>query len=104
MVLSGNNSYQMVVLVKNDYNDGIEGLRGKKYCHPGFGYHELWTPRMLKDLEYKVLQGKDIKCSDRSDRTCLENEIDELTKFFGESCRPGSWVPENSTLDRELSK
>ncbi|GLV43632.1 Transferrin 3 [Carabus blaptoides fortunei] len=99
-----NNSFQAVVLVKNDYNGGIEGLRGKKYCHPGFDYHELWTPRMLKDLEYLVLKGKDIKCSDNGGRTCIENEIDELSKYFGDSCRPGTWVQEDATLDKELKK
>lgn len=40
--------FQTVAVVRSSHADGINGLRGKNYCHPGFSRAQYWTDPVLK--------------------------------------------------------
>lgn len=104
LYVPGNSSYQTVVVVRNSYNLGFEGLKGKKYCHPGFKYHTLWTPRARKEFENVILQSQlEKSCSLNTSQSYIEHELQTVSEFFGDSCRPGPWT-DDSTMEENLSK
>lgn len=86
--------FATAVLVKQDHTNGFKGLKGKKYCHPGFRFEETVTELMLKEFENVVLKENNAEgCSNKVDSdTILEKELKALTDFFGPSCRPGPWI------------
>lgn len=91
-----------MVIVKSDYSNGLAGLKGKKYCHPGFKYEEIITPLLLQEFENVVLNKNSVDiCSNEG--TLLEKYIKSLSEFFGPSCRPGVWTVD-SNLNAKLRK
>lgn len=93
---------QTVVIVKSDYTGGIAGLKGKKYCHPGFKYEEIITPLLLQEFENAVLNRNSVNLCD-NEGTLLEKYIKSLSELFGPSCRPGIWTIDNA-LNTKLRK
>ncbi|CAH2101409.1 unnamed protein product [Euphydryas editha] len=95
-------AFEAVAIVSGAHTGGFEGLRGGKYCHPGFDQTEQrWSPRVLKTFE-KLVARTD-RCPDtQTDRkTAEEIEVDTLSKFFTSACRPGPWSA-NTTVDADL--
>ncbi|XP_053679397.1 transferrin-like [Anopheles nili] len=80
--------YQVAVVVRSTHTGGLDGLRGLRYCHPGFHYSrtQRWTERVLKHFERLVVPAK---CDDF--HTITEMEAAGVSQFFGDSCRPGLW-------------
>ncbi|XP_050080234.1 transferrin-like [Anopheles maculipalpis] len=95
--------FQTAVVVRNTHRGGLEGLRGLRYCHPGFHYGRThrWTERVLKHFERLVAP---VQCEGFN--TVTEIEAAAVSNFFGESCRPGVWsqIPkEDSDLKEKYS-
>ncbi|XP_055390360.1 uncharacterized protein LOC129619238 [Condylostylus longicornis] len=90
--------FESVVIVRKNHKDGFSGLKGKKYCHPGFNYNpnEKWSERFLKQFERTVVIPK---C--KKDISAIELEIAALSEFFGNTCRPGIWSHDENQ-DKEL--
>lgn len=90
---------QMVALVGiNNMESNLQSMKGSGLCHPGFSETQLLNDKVLKHFERQVYK-KD--CN--QDLTDYENELINFKNFFGDSCRPGPWVS-NETLDRELKR
>lgn len=99
--------FASVVIVKSNYEGGIEGLKGLKYCHPGFYYGrtERWSERFLKHFERSILEKElDAQCNSPLGDTGspAEIEIAAIGNYFGPSCRAGSWS-NNEQEDKRLS-
>ncbi|CAH0730518.1 unnamed protein product, partial [Brenthis ino] len=95
-------AFEAVAIVPASHTGGLEGLRGGRYCHPGFDQTELrWSPRVLKTLE-KVAAKTDV-CPDvdTNGKTAEELEVEAVSRFFGSACRPGPWSA-NTTIDADL--
>lgn len=90
--------YRSVVVVSSGHQGGLEGLRGKKFCHPGlhYGRQQRWSERFLKHFERLIVP---TTCDDL--KNAAEIETAALSKFFQSACRPGKWsnVPQE---DAEL--
>ncbi|XP_058829124.1 transferrin-like [Topomyia yanbarensis] len=90
--------YRSVVVVSSGHQGGLEGLRGKKFCHPGlhYGRQQRWSERFLKHFERLVVPAV---CGDL--KSPAEIETAALANFFHSACRPGKWsnVPQE---DAEL--
>ncbi|XP_048003548.1 transferrin-like isoform X2 [Leguminivora glycinivorella] len=100
----GSVSFQSVAVVRNDHTNGLEGLRGKKYCHPGLGEAALrWSPRVEKELETRAANTDRCPEADYKFKTAEEMEVETLSQFFGDSCRPGAWSA-NATVDADLKR
>lgn len=92
-----------MVVVKSNYEEGFTGLKGKKYCHPGFRSRDILTPLFLQEFETKVLEENLIDICINSTATLVEKNIKALSEYFGSSCRPGPWTVDID-LNNELSK
>lgn len=90
-----------MVIVKANHKGGIEGLKGKNYCHPGLYYDlsERWSERFLKHFERSVI----IPDCNSPLTSPAEIEVEALAQHFGSACRPGVWS-NNPEEDRRLSK
>lgn len=92
-----------MVIVKSNYEGGIKGLKGMKYCHPGFyyGHTDRWTERFLRQFERTILTPD---CDSPLGKTGspAEIEIATVANFFESSCRPGAWS-NNPQEDQRLS-
>ncbi|XP_055593629.1 transferrin-like [Uranotaenia lowii] len=90
--------YRSVVVVSAQHQGGLDGLRGKKFCHPGlhYGRQQRWSERFLKHFERLVVP---TECSDLT--SAAEIEAAGLSQYFESACRPGRWshVPSE---DKEL--
>lgn len=89
------------MIVKAAHKGGIDGLKGKKYCHPGLYYDhsERWSERFLKHFERSVITPD---CNSTI-TSAAELELDALSKIFKSGCRPGVWS-NNPEEDQKLSK
>ncbi|XP_045457100.1 transferrin-like [Melitaea cinxia] len=94
-------AFEAVAIVPATHTGGFEGLRGGKYCHPGFDQTERWSPRVLKTLEKLVARTDRCPDADTSGKTAEEIEVDTLSNFFTSACRPGPWSA-NLTVDADL--
>ncbi|CAG9789827.1 unnamed protein product [Diatraea saccharalis] len=96
-------AFEAVALVPNNHTNGFEGLRGGRYCHPGLGATSMrWSPRVLRALE--TLSARTDQCpSETRGRTTEELEVEILSNFFSEACRPGPWSA-NPTHDADLKR
>lgn len=94
--------FESVVVVKQDHANGLDGLRGGKFCHPGLFYDrtQRWSERFLKHFERTVVP---VDCQQQSITSPAEFEADALAKHFAEACRPGLWS-NNLAEDAALSK
>lgn len=92
--------YASVAIVRSDHVDGLAGLRGLNFCHPGYHYSRgfRWTERFLKQFERTVAG---TTCVDG--QSPAEIEVNALDRFFNSSCRPGTWS-HNIEEDVSLSK
>lgn len=91
--------HQMVALVLvNETMGDLNSFKDGGLCHPGFLETQSLNDRVLKEFERSVTGSE---CDE--ELTYAENELLNLKKFFGKSCRPGQWVA-NQTLDATLSK
>lgn len=92
-----------MVVVRSDHKNGIDGLKGLNYCHPGLHYDrsEKWTERVLKHFE-RTVATPDCDFIDAS-ATPAEIETSTLAKLFNAACRPGVWS-NNAEEDAKLSK
>ncbi|XP_053668730.1 transferrin-like [Anopheles marshallii] len=95
--------FQTAVVVRSTHTGGLDGLRGLRYCHPGFHYSRThrWTERVLKHFERLVAP---VRCDDF--RTVTEVETFAVSNFFRAACRPGVWsqIPkEDSELKEKYS-
>lgn len=91
-------AFESVAVVKKNFTGDFEELRGKKYCHPGFNTNQYWTDRVLKEFEKRVVPHA---CTSWVPQVRVE--MFALAEFFGDSCRPGPWTPEQ-TFDEKLKK
>lgn len=91
------------MIVKANYEGGITGLKGMKYCHPGFYYgrSERWSERFLKYFERESLT-PDCENPLAKIATPAEIEVATVANHFGSSCRPGAWS-NNEQEDKRLS-
>lgn len=92
-----------MVVVRANHENGIKGLKGLNFCHPGLFYDrtERWTERFLKHFERNVVTPN---CSDKDSWTPAEIETEALAKWFNQACRPGSWsndVEEDAHLSKK---
>lgn len=99
---AGHSAFETVVIVKNDIPTGLENLRGKKLCHPGFKHDDAIPNLFLQELENQTIALNRTFC-DNTNKTILERQISSLKYFFGDSCRPGAWS-QNSDFDKYLSE
>lgn len=92
--------YASVVIVRKDHQGGLSSLKDRKYCHPGLHYSKAnkWTEYFLKYMERKVVTPE---CN--IGKSSTEIEVASLSKFFGDSCRPGIWSHDTKE-DAELKK
>lgn len=93
--------FESVVVVKQDHANGIDGLRGGKFCHPGLFYDrtQRWSERFLKHFERSVVP---VECQQSSLSSPAALEAAALASHFSEACRPGLWS-NNLKEDAELS-
>ncbi|XP_072941383.1 transferrin-like [Epargyreus clarus] len=95
-------AFEAVVVVRNNHTGGLEGLRGSRYCHPGLYESELrWSPRVLKTLERLAARTDRCPETPTERKTAEELEVETLSAFFSEACRPGPWSA-NATHDAIL--
>lgn len=77
--------------MRSDKINGINNLKGAKYCHPGNVFENLLiTNYILYEFERKVLREKGFTnklCDGKSDQY-LEDYFKTLAEYFGQSCRP----------------
>ena len=94
--------FESVVIVRGDHTGGIQGLRGKKFCHPGLfnDRAQKWSERFQKHFERTVV---DVDCAIDGRTSTAEVEASAMARFFSDSCRPGSWSA-NKEEDLELKK
>lgn len=94
--------FESVVIVRGDHQNGIEGLRGKKFCHPGFFYDraQKWSERFQKHFERTVVNPD---CSLDGTESTADVEASAMSRFFSEACRPGQWS-HNDEEDRKLKE
>lgn len=91
--------YQVVAVV--DIRSGIKSrhdLKGKRYCHPGYGHEYEWSTILSNFFEASVATPS----CDQS-LTLTENRIKATADFFGSACKAGPWV-HNPKLEVALSK
>lgn len=92
--------FQSVVVVRKDHKNGVEGLQGVDFCHPGLHYdrHMRWTEKFLKHFERSVIF---TNCS--KELSPVEIEVSALSEFFNSACRPGFWSnnPEEDKMLKE---
>ncbi|KAI5740351.1 hypothetical protein M8J76_002947 [Diaphorina citri] len=91
-------AFQSVAVVRKNFTGEFDELRGKKYCHPGFNTNQYWTDRVLKEFERRVVPHG---CTSWVPQVRVE--MFALSEFFGDSCRPGPWTPEQN-FDEKLKK
>ncbi|CAG5036906.1 unnamed protein product [Parnassius apollo] len=95
-------AFEAVAVVSSTHTGGLEGLRGGTYCHPGFDESEpRWSPRVLKTFERVVIRTDRCPGVEVDGKTAEELEVDALSKFFSNACRPGPWSA-NDTVDANL--
>lgn len=92
--------FESVVVVKQDHANGLDGLRGGKFCHPGLFYDrtQRWSERFLKHFERTVVP---VDCQQNL-TSPAELETAALASHFTEACRPGLWS-NNLAEDAALS-
>lgn len=95
-----NVDFSTVAIVRSTHANGLGGLAGLKFCHPGYFYDrtQRWSERMLKHFERTV----STTICDNANATAAEIETLSLAQYFGQSCRPGMWS-NNVIEDRQLS-
>lgn len=93
--------FESVVVVKATHKNGVDGLKGLNYCHPGFYYDhaERWSERFLKHFERSVTT---LECEINSTKSPAEIETAAVASYFGSACRPGAWS-NNIQEDERLS-
>ncbi|XP_050421210.1 transferrin-like [Adelges cooleyi] len=92
--------YSMVVLVNEESNiRSLNDLRGKRLCHPGFAEGVAGNGRSNSILQYFEKTIVPQKCN--SEMSIIENQVQSLSEFFGESCKAGQWDP-NPDVDYTL--
>ncbi|CAB3222446.1 unnamed protein product [Arctia plantaginis] len=95
-------SFEAVAIVPATHTNGLEGLRGGVYCHPGLGHPEVrWSPRVLKTLEEQAARTDRCPDVETAGKTAEEVEVETLNSFFSAACRPGAWSA-NATVDANL--
>lgn len=94
--------FESVVIVKGDHQNGVQGLRGKKFCHPGLfsDRTQRWSERFQKHFERKVV---DVDCIIDGRDSTAEVEASAMSRYFSETCRPGRWSA-NLEEDRLLKE
>ncbi|CAH1959218.1 unnamed protein product [Acanthoscelides obtectus] len=91
--------YEVVAVIDN--NSRIKSkhdLRGKRLCHPGFGYETDWNKILANYFEASVVIPS---CDPKLAVT--ENRIKASSKFFSAACKAGPWV-HNPFLEKELKR
>ncbi|KAF9416625.1 hypothetical protein HW555_006055 [Spodoptera exigua] len=97
-----NYAFEAVAVVPINHTNGLEGLRGGVYCHPGLDETDLrWSPRVLKTLEQMAARTDRCQDVNTAGKTAEEMEVDTLNNFFSAACRPGTWSY-NETVDANL--
>lgn len=88
--------FRSVVVVSSRHQGGVDGLRNKKFCHPGlhYGRQQRWSELFLKYFERLVVP---VECTDLNN--AAEIETAALSNYFQSACRPGKWsnVPQEDT-------
>lgn len=91
--------YEVVAVV--DKHSGIRSrhdLKGKKYCHPGYGIERDWSKVLANFFEASVVtQSCDPKLP------LFENRIKATSTFFHAACKAGPWV-NDALRDMQLKK
>lgn len=94
--------FESVVIVRSDHRNGREGLRGKKFCHPGLfsGGSQKWSERFQKHFEREVIVPD---CDIDGRESTAEVEASAMARFFSSACRPGRWSL-NDDEDKKLKE
>ncbi|KAJ8705794.1 hypothetical protein PYW08_012840 [Mythimna loreyi] len=96
------NAFETVSVVPSNHTNGLEGLRGGVYCHPGFDRaDQRWSPRVLRNLEELAARTDRCPNVNINGKTAEEVEVETLNGFFSAACRPGIWS-NNATVDALL--
>jgi hypothetical protein len=90
---------ETVVVIKSNIPNNFIDLKGKTFCHPGFKHDSSFSHYLLQELESKIIDLNNPECL--TNVTLLERHIKTVSKFFGDSCRPGPWT-QNKTEDQRL--
>lgn len=91
--------YQVVAVIDNRANiKSRHDLKGKKFCHPGYGYDSDWTTILSNYFETTVTTPL---CD--QNLTLIENRVKATSDFFGSACKAGPWV-NNPHLDAILKE
>ncbi|KAG7200974.1 hypothetical protein KM043_003331 [Ampulex compressa] len=95
--------FQAVAVVSSDikptgHATDFAALRDAGLCHPGFSEAQWWNDNVLKYFERKISASE---C--RPEMAVIENEAENMRKFFGKACRPGVWAT-HSSFDDALKK
>lgn len=92
-----------VVIVRATHTNGLQGLKGLNYCHPGLHYDhaDRWTERFLKQFE-RTVTSPDCESASTSSLSPAEIEVATIAEHFGRACRPGAWS-NNPEEDQKLS-
>ncbi|XP_067000972.2 transferrin isoform X2 [Anabrus simplex] len=80
--------YEVMTVVRKSSNiTRLSQLRGKNFCHPGFGDDSNWTEIILKFFEARVVPQQ---CD--PSLSLEENAINSSSSFFNAACKAGPWV------------
>lgn len=102
LLFAGEADFESVVVVRSTHQNGLQGLNGLNFCHPGLIYDrtERWSERFLKHFERNVATPQ---CENKDSWSPAEIETDALAQLFKQACRPGSWSNDIQE-DARLSK
>ncbi|KAJ8982997.1 hypothetical protein NQ317_014292, partial [Molorchus minor] len=91
--------YEVVAVVADSSSiNSRYDLKGKRYCHPGYGYETDWTRILSNYFESSVVPPS---CDPKL--TITENRVKATASFFKSCCKAGPWV-NNPTLDLQLKR
>ncbi|XP_063912474.1 transferrin [Zophobas morio] len=89
--------YEVVAVTQNSARiRSRHDLKGKRFCHPGYGYETDWTRILANYLEASIIPQM---CNTKL--TITENRIKASSEFFNSACKAGPWV-NNPKLNLEL--
>ncbi|XP_069678938.1 transferrin-like isoform X2 [Periplaneta americana] len=91
--------YEVLPIVRKSANiTRISQLKGKNFCHSGYGYEPDWTTVISQYFEAQVVTPV---CD--PDLSTVENLLKSSSQYFKAACKAGPWVPDNK-LDTKLKQ
>ncbi|MPC36721.1 Transferrin [Portunus trituberculatus] len=84
--------YQGVAVVRRSTVRSVADLKGAKSCHTGYARNAGWNIPFSHLLEMGQVK---MQCD--TSATVVEHDILAVSRYFGQACIPGPWVPDNDT-------